>query len=109
MCDDIASYVYLKACLEVMSVAQTIRRKITERLAPETLEVKDESHLHVGHAGAPDGGESHFRIMVVSDSFEGLGAVARQRMINDILREELAGPVHALAMKTLTPEESAAG
>ena len=94
MCDDIAPYVYLEACLEVMSVAETIRRKITERLAPETLEVKD---------------ESHFRIRVVSDSFEGLGAVARQRLINDILREELAGPVHALAMKTLTPEENAAG
>ena len=92
-----------------MSVEEIIRRKITDRLAPETLEVKDESHLHAGHAGAPDGGESHFRITVVASAFEGLNPVARQRLINDILREELAGPIHALAMKTLTPDETAAG
>ena len=89
-----------------MSVEETIRRKITDRLAPETLDVKDESHLHAGHAGAPDGGESHFRITVVASAFEGLNPVARQRLVNDILREELSGPVHALAMKTLTPDEA---
>lgn len=89
-----------------MPVSEIIRQKITERLAPEELEVKDESHLHAGHAGAPEGGESHFRIKVVSNKFEGLNPVARQRLINDILRAELAGPVHALAMKTLTPEEA---
>lgn len=91
-----------------MPVADTIRHKITERLAPQELEVKDESHLHAGHAGAREGGESHFRIKVVSTEFEGLNPVARQRLINDILRVELAGPIHALAMKTLTPEEAAA-
>ena len=91
-----------------MPVSEIIRQKITERLAPEELEVKDESHLHTGHAGAPEGGESHFRIKVVSNKFEGLNPVARQRLINDILRAELAGPVHALAMKTLTPEEATA-
>ena len=91
-----------------MPVSEIIRQKITERLAPEELEVKDESHLHAGHAGAPEGGESHFRIKVVSNKFEGLNPVARQRLINDILRAELAGPVHALAMKTLTPEEATA-
>ena len=91
-----------------MPVSEIIRQKITERLAPEELEVKDESHLHAGHAGAPEGGESHFRIKVVSKKFEGLNPVARQRLINDILRAELAGPVHALAMKTLTPEEATA-
>jgi BolA family transcriptional regulator, general stress-responsive regulator len=94
-----------------MSVAQTIQRKITDRLSPSALEVTDESHLHAGHAGAPetnkDGrGESHFRICVVSEQFEGLSRVARQRIINDILREELAGQIHALAMKTLTPAEA---
>jgi BolA family transcriptional regulator, general stress-responsive regulator len=95
MCDDLAP----------MSIAQTIQRKINDRLSPSRLEVKDESHLHVGHAGAREGGESHFRLLVVSAQFEGLSRVARQRLINDILREELAGPVHALAMKTATPEE----
>lgn len=89
-----------------MSVAEKIRQKINARLSPSQLEVMDESHLHVGHTGAREGGESHFRILVVSDQFEGLTRVARQRLINDILREELAGPIHALAIKTLTPEES---
>lgn len=90
-----------------MSVAEIIKNKINARLAPAALEVKDESHLHAGHAGAREGGESHFRIFVVSKSFEGLSRVARQRLINDILRDELAGPIHALAMKTLTPDEAA--
>jgi len=91
-----------------MSVAETIQRKIRERLSPSILEVTDESHLHAGHAGAREGGESHFRILVVAGAFEGLNRVARQRVINDILKEELAGPIHALAMKTLTPAEAAA-
>jgi BolA family transcriptional regulator, general stress-responsive regulator len=95
MCDDLAP----------MSIAQTIQRKINDRLSPSRLEVKDESHLHAGHAGSREGGESHFRLLVVSAQFEGLSRVARQRLINDILREELAGAVHALAMKTATPEE----
>ena len=91
-----------------MSVAETIKQKITDKLSPSILEVTDESHLHAGHAGAREGGESHFRLLVVSDQFEGLTRVARQRIINDILREELAGPIHALAMKTLTTAEAAA-
>ena len=90
-----------------MSVEEIIRRKITDGLAPQYLEIKDESHLHAGHAGAPEGGESHFRISVVSDRFEGLTPVARQRLVNDVLREELKGPIHALAMKTQTPDEAA--
>jgi len=91
-----------------MSVAEIIQQKINARLSPSVLEVADESHLHAGHAGAREGGESHFRILVISDQFEGVSRVARQRMINDILREELDGPIHALAMKTLTPAEAAA-
>ena len=91
-----------------MSVAEIIQQKINARLSPSVLEVTDESHLHAGHAGAREGGESHFRILVVSGQFEGVSRVARQRMINDILREELDGPIHALAMKTLTPAEAAA-
>ena len=90
-----------------MSVAEIIKNKLEDRLAPAALEVHDESHLHVGHAGAREGGESHFRLVVVSRAFEGLTRVARQRLVNDILREELQGPIHALAMKTLTPEEAA--
>ncbi|MEO1014301.1 MAG: BolA family protein [Pseudomonadota bacterium] len=91
-----------------MSVADDIRSKLEAAIEPVHLDVKDESHLHAGHAGAPDGGESHFRLRIVSPAFEGLGRVARQRLVNYALREELKGPVHALAMSTLTPAEAEA-
>lgn len=89
-----------------MLVAEIIHQKISARLSPSRLDVKDESHLHAGHAGAREGGQSHFRVMIVTDQFEGLSRVARQRLVNDILREELAGPIHALTLKTLTPQEA---
>ncbi|MEZ5897052.1 MAG: BolA family protein [Parvularculaceae bacterium] len=90
-----------------MSLAETIRAKIEKAISPEVVEVKDESHLHAGHAGARPGGESHFRLRVVASAFEGLSPVARQRAVNAALKEELAGPIHALAMTTLTPAEAA--
>lgn len=89
-----------------MKVAEIIDAKLRAGLAPDLLEVKDESHLHAGHAGARPGGESHFRLLIVSARFEGLPRVARQRAVNDILREELRERVHALAMRTLTPAEA---
>lgn len=89
-----------------MVVADIIHEKITARLSPARLDVKDESHLHTGHAGAREGGQSHFKVVIVTDQFEGLSRVARQRLVNDILREELAGPIHALTLKTLTPQEA---
>ena len=92
-----------------MSVAETIRTKLENAFSPQHIEVKDESHLHAGHAGAREGGESHFRILLVTAAFEGLSRVSRQRAVNEVLKAELAGPVHALAMKTLTPEEFEAG
>jgi BolA protein len=88
-----------------MKVAETIAAKLDAAFSPERLDVKDESHLHAGHAGARPGGESHFRLLIVSSHFDGLTRVARQRAVNDVLREELKERVHALAMKTLTPEE----
>ena len=90
-----------------MSVLKSIREKITLALSPDQVDIVDESHLHAGHAGAREGGESHFRLYVVSAKFEGLSRVARQRLVNSALREELKGPIHALAMKTLTPDEAA--
>ncbi len=89
-----------------LPVAQRIETKIRAALSPSTLDVIDESHLHAGHAGARPEGETHFRLLVVANAFDGLTRVARQRRINEILRDELAGPVHALAMKTLTPAEA---
>ncbi|MDZ7628153.1 MAG: BolA family protein [Parvularculaceae bacterium] len=88
-----------------MSVAETMRRKLIAALGPYRLVIKDESHLHAGHAGARAGGESHFRVLIVSAAFEGEPGVARQRRVNAALKEELAGPIHALAMKTMTPAE----
>ena len=81
-----------------MSVALAIESKLREAFDPLELEVIDESHLHAGHAGAREGGESHFRIRIVGSAFDGLNRVDRQRAVNEVLKEELAGPVHALAM-----------
>lgn len=91
-----------------MSVAETLKRKLAEAFLPAELVVTDESHLHKGHEGARPGGQSHFRVRIVSASFAGMSRVARQRAVNAALKEELAGQVHALAMTTLTPEEAAA-
>ncbi len=89
-----------------MTVAKTIQQKLTTRLAPARLDITDESHLHAGHAGARPGGESHFRVEIVSVAFEGMNRVARQRLVYDILSDELAAGLHALALKTLTPVEA---
>ena len=86
-------------------VSETIRRKLNAAFAPEQLEVVDDSAKHKGHAGAPEGGESHFTVTVVSPRFVGVGRVERQRRINDALAEELAGPIHALSIKALAPGE----
>ncbi|HYZ39158.1 MAG TPA: BolA family protein [Stellaceae bacterium] len=88
-----------------MSVADTIRRKLTERFAPTRLEVEDESHRHIGHEGARPGGETHFAVTIVSPAFLGQSRVARQRLVYQTLADELATRVHALSLTTLTPDE----
>ena len=90
-----------------MSVADAIRAKLTAAFAPQRLDVYDESAKHHGHAGAREGGESHFRVTIVATAFEGLPLVARHRKINDVLADELRHQVHALTMLTLTPDEAA--
>lgn len=92
-----------------MRVAEAIRRKLTDALAPTALDVEDESHRHAGHAGARPEGESHFRVRIVSAAFAGKGRVERQRMVYGALAQELATDIHALALVTLTPEEAARG
>ncbi len=89
-----------------MAVADTIRTKLLAAFAPVRLDIVDESHRHVGPAGAREGGESHFRVRVVSAVFEGMGRVERQRRVYSILSEELAGPVHALALELKSPSEA---
>jgi BolA family transcriptional regulator, general stress-responsive regulator len=93
-----------------MSVSANIRDKLTAAFAPVALEIEDQSARHSGHAGATrtDGsqGETHFHVRLVSPSFEGLSRVERQRRIYAALKDELAGPVHALSLAALTPAEA---
>jgi BolA protein len=91
-----------------MKVAETIRQKLTDALAPSRLDVIDDSARHAGHAGAQPGGETHFNVLVISDRFAGLSRVDRQRLVYGVLQAELAGPVHALALVTRTAAEQAA-
>ena len=83
-----------------------IRDLLTEAFDPVELEITDDSHKHAGHAGARSGGESHFRVEMVAEAFSGLSRIERQRMVYDLLAEELAGSVHALELKLRAPEES---
>ncbi len=91
-----------------MQVKAAIEKKLTAALAPTRLSIIDESHLHAGHSGARPEGETHFRVEIASDRFDGVGRVQRQRLVYEILAEELKGPVHALALKTRTPAEDRA-
>lgn len=84
-----------------MSVQLTIESKLNESLTPTYIEVLNESGQH----NVPPGSESHFKVTIVSDQFDGKLLVARHRLINSLLAEELAGPIHALSMHTYTPEE----
>ena len=95
-----------------MSVENLIREKLTKAFQPLELAVENEFGKHAGHAGTRDHlgrvtGDTHFRVRVVSSHFEGKSRVDRHREVNAALKEELAGPVHALAIKALTPAEAA--
>lgn len=81
-----------------------IEAELRERLAAIHVEVVDESHLHVGHVGAREGG-GHFRAVVVSARFEDESPVQRQRLVYSALEKVMGNEVHALSMKTLTPAE----
>jgi BolA protein len=83
-----------------------LRAKLEAALSPLSLDIEDESAKHAGHAGAREGGETHYRIRIVSQSFAGLSRVQRQRAVYAAVAEELAERVHALSLVTLTPEEA---
>lgn len=89
-----------------MTVKDTITSKLRDAFGPERIEVADESHLHEGHAGHRAGGETHFRVHIVSQRFEGKSRIERHRMVNEALAVELADRVHALAIKAQTPGEA---
>jgi BolA family transcriptional regulator, general stress-responsive regulator len=81
-----------------------IEATLREAFAPRHLTVEDESALHAGHAGAAAGG-GHFRVLIVSDSFRGQSPVGRQRAVYAALGDAMKTQIHALALRTLTPEE----
>ncbi len=86
-------------------VATAIDSKLRAAFAPARLAIEDESSKHHGHAGWREGGETHFRVEIVSQAFEGKTRVARQRLVYAALKDELDAGLHALAMETLTPAE----
>jgi len=91
-----------------MAVADRIRTKLEAAFAPLRLVVQDDSARHAGHAGSRPGGETHFSVEITSREFSGLSRIERQRRVHAVLADELAGPVHALSVRALAPEDTAA-
>lgn len=89
----------------MQSVAERMRAKIEAAFTPDDFKITDDSHKHAGHAGARPGGESHFTVSIVSAAFAGKSRVDRQRLVHAALADELAGPVHALALVLRAPGE----
>lgn len=88
-----------------MSLQKIIEQKLKEAFEPSYVQVVNESHLHKGHAGDNGTGESHFAIEVVSNVFEGVGRAQRHRLVYDLFQAELQSSLHALSIKTSTPQE----
>lgn len=88
------------------SLQNRMRAKLEAGLAPERLEIEDQSHLHAGHSGWREGGETHFKIKVASAQFVGKGRVERHRVIYALLKDEIAAGVHALAIDAAAPGDS---
>ena len=89
-----------------MQIANRMRDLLQARFQPTRLEIVDESHRHAGHAGARPEGETHFRVVITSTVFENLSRVQRQRLVYDCLGDLLSAPIHALSLRTSTPNES---
>ena len=91
---------------EPQNRAARIRSALMARLSPEMLEVVDDSARHAGHSGATAAGQTHYNVAVVSRAFEGLGRVARHRLVNEALADEFSGGLHALSLVLRTPAEA---
>jgi BolA protein len=89
-----------------LSRASRIENLVKERFAPLAFELTDDSAKHAGHAGARPGGETHYRLRVVSAAFAGLNRVARQRLVHEALRGEFDSGLHALSLELKAPEET---
>ncbi len=88
-----------------MSVADEIKRILEDTFSPVHLEVRNDSHKHKGHAGDDGSGESHFHVTIVSQTFEDLSRLDRQRAVYDALDGIVGTKVHALSLKTLSTRE----
>ena len=81
-----------------------IRARLEAELSPESLQVDDESHLHIGHEGAKSG-LGHFRVLIVSEQFAGLSPIKRHRLVYQIMGELMQTDIHALTIEAFTPAE----
>ena len=88
-----------------MSMKERIENRLWSGLEPIKLDVLDESDRHKGHAGAGEGGETHYRVYIVAERFAGKPKVERHRMVYALLKDEFDAGVHALALQTLAPGE----
>jgi BolA family transcriptional regulator, general stress-responsive regulator len=88
-----------------MSLEAKMRHKLTIGLEPVRLDIINESEKHAGHRSSPGTGESHFRVLIVSEKFAGQSRLARHRMVNQLVADELAAGVHAFALSTYAPGE----
>lgn len=89
-----------------MNIEESIRSKILQAFAPEHFELINESAKHKGHAGYDGSGQTHFKLIVVSNKFSGLSRVERQRLVNSALEEEFLGGLHALSLVLRAPLEA---
>ena len=81
-----------------MSLADLMRDRLTEAFRPRELAIEDESERHRGHAGYQEGGESHWRVRIRSETFSGMGRIERHRAVHAALGPEIIGRIHALAL-----------
>ena len=88
-----------------MTRQERIRQALRQAFNPISVDVVDESHLHAGHPGSPGTGETHFRVVVESEAFVGVGRLQRQRQVNRALASEFETGLHALSIRALAPGE----
>ena len=91
---------------ETETRAARLEAVLTAAFSPTLLRVEDDSARHAGHAGAQEGGQTHYNVVVVSEAFQGMNRVARSRAVHAVLEPEFAGGMHALSLVLRTPEEA---
>lgn len=89
-----------------MSLAPEMRRRLEQALAPERLELRDDSAQHAGHAGAAPGGNTHWSVTIVAAAFAGKSTVARHRLVYQALGDLMQNPIHALQISARAPGET---